>query len=380
MEPLPAFEPVSGATAWDDPRTRDALKPRWRWLAAILGAGLVSTLVVTSGTPFAFLGAIGLVSLFIGGLARLILRRRDRRLLRSVLRSGQWTLVNVVVLADMLGRELTGWEQVMAKGATRGGVHAEHKVAAIIDPGTGEVRGTWLPFTRIHSWPGLDVRRWAWVVVSPDVKGAAIAPIDRHVVVGLRRGPGFSKALHDHAWNALRAADLQPAPGGRAMGAFEAGVSHPVDEPERWPNRPMLLRARVMIVAILAAVTVVAGVSDTFAYRSKIAHREALVENGAEATAEVLDYCSCGKSPDEIRLMILDGPYAGFTGTRRVDRGPTKSRGDTIRVFHARDDIEDLYLVGYDQDRRAAGWTLAVATIAVAIGLGITHRRASARP
>ena len=163
------------------------------------------------------------------------------------------------------------------------------------------------------------------------------------------------------------------------MGSVEVGVRHPVDEPERWPNRPMSLRARVTIVAILVALTAAIGVRDTLAHQSKIEHREELVQNGVEATAEVVDYCSCGKQPDKITVKILDGPFAGFGGTRSIDRGPEKSPGDTVTVFHARGNVEDLIIVGYDQDRRDSGWVLAAATITVAIGLGITHRKALAR-
>lgn len=375
VESLPAHEPVSGAVAWDDQRTRDGLKVSWKGPVAVLGAGLIAMLVAASDTPIAFVGDFALFALIVGVIVRLVFWRRDRRRLRSVLQSGQWTLVNVVILADMLGRDLSGWEQFLARGHPRKGLHYGDKVVAIIDPGTGEVRGTWLPFTRTHPWPGLDVRRWAWLVTSPTAKDATIAPIDRSAVVGLRKGPGFAKALHDHAWNVLRSADLPPAPGGRPMGTVEVGVSHPPDEPERWPNRPMSIRARVVIVGFLAALTVVAGVGDTLAHRSKIEHREELVQNGTKATAKVIGDRSDRRSSDRLTLLIVDGPYAGSVGTRKVDGGPKKLPGDTVTVFHAQDDIDDLVIVGYDQDDRDTGWILGGATIAVAIGLWAAHRR-----
>lgn len=201
-----------------------------------------------------------------------------------------------------------------------------------------------------------------------------MASIDRHIVVGLRRGPGFAKALHDHAWNALRVRDLQPAPGGRPLSAVEVGIRHPVDEPERWPNRPTSLRTRVMIVIILAALTVAAGVSDTLAHRSKIEQREELVQDGVEATAKII-----GDRSDTITLVILDGPYAGFIGTRNVDDGAKQSPDDKVTVFHAHGNVKALFIVGYDEDRRDTGWILAAATLATAIGLGVSHRRALAR-
>lgn len=158
----------------------------------------------------------------------------------------------------------------------------------------------------------------------------------------------------------------------------DAGVTHLPGEPECWPNRPMSTRSRVVIVALLASAALIMGITDTIAHQDKIQRRDDLVELGIETRARVIAYRSNGRSSDLITIQLLDGPYEGFRGTRSVDRGPEASPGDVVTVFHASDDVNDLVIVGYDQDARSTGWYLAIATLVVGIWLWSTHRRAQA--
>lgn len=375
-EQLPAHEPVVGASAWDDEATRSAVGPNWRRRGVVLGALVLAAALSASGSGVAWVGSIATFSLLVSVIVGGVLGRRDRRRLRVALESGPWQLANVVVLAEMLGRDLSKLETISARGHKRGGVHYGEKVVAIVDPATGEVRGTWLPLTRPHPWPGLDERRWAWFVATPD-GDAAIASIDRLRIVALRRGHRFGKALHDHAWNVLRSTDVPPAPGRTPMVVGDAGVTHPPGEAERWPNRPMSARARVAIVAVLLAVTGLMGVSDTLAHQAKVDHNRYLLADGIEAHAEVTGHRSGGSSPDRVSIRILDGPYTGFSGTRTVARGSKARPGDVVTVFHAPDDVDDLLIVGYDQDVRSTGWVLLIVTAVVAGSLWASHRSAT---
>ncbi len=379
VESLPTYQPPLGASAWDDEASRTAIGPQWRRRGVVLGVLVLAMLASASGTAIAPVGGVVVFVLVVVTVVRGVFAHRDRRRVRRALRSGPWQLVNAVVLADTLGRELSSWEAFFARGHKRGGVHYGDKVVAIIDPGSGNVCGTWLPFTRTHPWPRLDERRWAWFVSEPG-GDAAIASIDRTRVVGLRRGPRFVKALHDHAWNVLRDAEIPPAPGGRPVALAFAGVLHPLGEVERWPNRPMTTRARVAIVGSMLAVAAVTGLSDTLAHLDKVDHNAELVENGVEARAEVIGYRSGGRSSsDRISIVILDGPFAGFGGTRSVDRGPKARPGAIVTIFTDPDDVDDLLIVGYDQDVRSTGWILLVSTGVVGGWLWTSHRRAAGR-
>lgn len=361
----------------DDPRTRDALTWSWTVPVAVLGLGSFATLIAYTGTPFAPLGGIVMVVLIFASIIRLVFWSRDRRRIRAVLRSGNWTLVNVVVLAHLLERDQDERERFLSKEVGTVALHRGDKVAAIIDPATGNCEGTWLPFTRANPWPGLDTRRWAWVVAAPGAKRAVVASVNRSHLVALRRGPGLSKALHDQAWNVLRSADVPPAPGGRPMGTLDAGVRHPPGEPELWPNRPMSVRARVAIVAALIAVTAGFGVSDTLAHRAKVENRQRLEQNGVVVAAKVLDDRSARGSSDSITIVILDGPHQGLVSTRRIEGSSSEPPDGEVTVLHSQSDINDFVIVGYDPDRRTTAWVFGAGTIAVAIGLWFTQRQAT---
>ena len=154
-----------------------------------------------------------------------------------------------------------------------------------------------------------------------------------------------------------------------------AGVEHPEGERERWPNRPMPTIARVAIVACLAVATVVAANADVRANRAEGGHRRDLEAHGVEVRAEVVEYDKAPKSDARITLLLLDGPFAGYTGTVVVARGPRATEGQVLTVFHSPDDVNDLVIEGYERNRRGTGWFLGSMTLVVAGALWLSHRR-----
>lgn len=72
-------------------------------------------------------------------------------------------------------------------------------------------------------------------------------------------------------------------------------------------------------------------------------------------------------------IVILGGPVTGLGGTR--DRRPAAKTGDVIDVITDPDDVDDILLVGYDQDIRVAGLTFLILTVVVATALWATRRR-----
>jgi hypothetical protein len=137
-------------------------------------------------------------------------------------------------------------------------------------------------------------------------------------------------------------------------------------------------RMRVMIVASLAIITIVTGVNDSVAHRTKVDHRRELIKDGTEARARVVDFQGNDHGPDQISIVILDGPFAEFGGTRSVDRGPSAKPGDIVTAHYDPNDVDDLVIDGYDEDVRVAGWLLAAITISVGLLLWASSRRTHA--
>lgn len=138
-------------------------------------------------------------------------------------------------------------------------------------------------------------------------------------------------------------------------------------------------RVRMVLLVVLAVLTVIMGVIDTRAYHAKLEHNHELKRDGVRANAEVLDYRGTGRWSSEITIRVIDGPQAGFTASRTVYKGQRRSAGETVTVFHARTDPNDILIVGYDQNDRVWGWLFATLTIGMGVELLFGRGRRAGR-
>lgn len=317
--------------ALDDPATARALGDLSRQasiplLVSVLVTGLLAALALlcqlAMGEVPGFVGfplAIGITAVVIT-LATLPLRMKGHSRAATAAANGRWQLVDMVAM----------------QGAPS---DPDQTVAVMLDPLTGRPEAAWLVEPRFGSrWPlrsslpaygvprPAPVRTWGYLVRSDD-RLAAIAPLDRRTVRTLKR-LGLTRASDktlEWAWDAahqlidLSPAGTGPAPEERRPAASITTPSLPATTLSPVGSAPRRRRwvgplAIGLIASIILMLVVVQAVTPSEAER-----RDALLEDGVQTSAKVVDIDLRGNERGNLHLRLQDPAGARWIVVHQVD-------------------------------------------------------------